>query len=156
VINYFLENPEWSLEKATIGASGYDVRCALGCEREINPGERWKISTGLYLAMSIGIEAQVRSRSGLSLNHGVVVLNAPGTIDSDYRDEVGVVLINLGKIPYTVKPGDRIAQIVFAPVYPDCHYYVGDSKSEFYPTRVPDKTMLSQTHRTGGFGSTGR
>lgn len=158
MIRYFLERQEWSLERASDGASGYDLRANLGCPRTIEPGERWKISTGLHLEMPRGVEAQVRSRSGLSANHGVIVLNAPGTVDSDYRGEVMVLLWNSDRRPYEVLPGDRIAQLVFAPVYPttDAHcQLIGSHVLE--PERVFDLTQLSSTDRgSGGHGSTGR
>ena len=125
---------------ATQGSAGVDLRASEPCV--IPPGGRALIPTGLRIALPEGYEAQVRPRSGLALKHGVTLLNSPGTIDSDYRGEVGVILINLGQEPFTVQPGDRIAQMVFAPV-----------------TRgVWDEVdALDATERgTGGFGSTGR
>lgn len=145
MIKYYLENPTHELRRATEGSSGFDLRYD-GSEREITPGTRWLASTGLYLEMPIGIEAQVRSRSGLAINHGVIVLNAPGTIDSDYRGEVKVSLINLGQQSWVMRPGDRIAQLVFAEIY-----------HEFGMIRIDRLSQLSHTARgEGGHGSTGR
>jgi dUTP pyrophosphatase len=110
-------------------------------ELSLAPGAFGKIPTGLALAIPEGFEAQVRPRSGLAAKHGVTVLNSPGTIDSDYRGEIEIILINHGKEPFTVKPGDRIAQLVFAPV----------QAAVFEET-----ASLSRSERgTGGFGSTG-
>jgi len=123
----------------TPSSSGVDLRAAE--EKTIEPGSWALIGTGLYLEIPIGYEAQVRPRSGLALKHGVTVLNAPGTIDADYRGEVGVILINLGREPFEVKVGDRIAQLVISAV---CR--VGFEEVE----------SLSETARgAGGFGSTG-
>lgn len=108
----------------------------------INPGERKLIPTGLRIALPQGYEAQVRPRSGLALKHGVTVLNSPGTIDADYRGEVGVILINLGQEPFEIKHGDRIAQMVVAP-YARVSWNSVDS--------------LDETQRgEGGFGHTGK
>lgn len=153
-IKYFLETPEWKLERATEGASGFDLKAIVGEDREIAPGQRWKAHTGLYLAMPIGVEAQVRSRSGLALNHGVIVLNAPGTVDSDYRGEVCVTLINHGNQPYKLVNGERIAQLVFA------HVIVPGGERPFASLglqRVDAKHLLGETKRgESGHGSTGR
>lgn len=155
-IKYFLENEEWKLERASDGASGFDIRAVVGTEREIAPWQRWLVPTGLYLAMPVGVEAQVRSRSGLAINHGVIVLNAPGTVDSDYRGEIKVSLINLSEQPYKLVPGERIAQIVFCPVIiPD-----GRGGGNVFASalqRVDAKHLLGETKRgEGGHGSTGR
>lgn len=125
---------------ATSGSSGMDVRAA---EATVIPaGGYAAVGTGIYLEMPTGCEAQVRPRSGLALKHGVTVLNAPGTVDSDYRGEVRVILVNHGKADFPIEPGDRIAQIVFATV----------SRAELEHTRE-----LNETERAGGgFGSTGR
>lgn len=127
-------------EYATPGASGMDVRAA---EAALIPaGGYTAVGTGLYLEMPLGCEAQVRPRSGLALKHGVTVLNAPGTIDSDYRGEVRIILINHGKEDFSVEPGDRIAQIIFASVI---------------QVAFAGAAELSETARAdGGFGSTGR
>ena len=123
------------------GASGLDIRACIGEGLTIPPMGRAKIPTGLFLEIPEGYEAQVRPRSGLADKWGVTVLNAPGTIDSDYRGELEVILINLGEESFTVKNGDRIAQMVISPVI-----RVSLSEAE----------LLSETGRgTGGFGSTG-
>lgn len=125
----------------TAGAAGMDLRAALSETVKLAPGEWRAIPSGLYLAIPPGYEAQVRPRSGLALRHGVTLLNSPGTIDADYRGEVQVVLINLGKEPFYVEPGMRIAQLVVAPV----------ARVEWQPVEV-----LPETSRgSGGFGHTG-
>ena len=101
---------------ASPGSSGVDLRAAIDGERVIRPGERLLVPTGLVVEIPPGWEGQVRPRSGLALRHGIGVLNAPGTIDSDYRGEVGVILINLGDAPFSLNRGDRIAQLVLARV----------------------------------------
>lgn len=124
---------------ATPGAAGMDLHSAI--ETVIRPGERELIFTGIAIELPRGYEAQIRPRSGLAANKGVTVLNAPGTIDSDYRGEVGVLLINHGKVAHTIKRGDRIAQMVIAPV----------AWAEIETT-----LELTATERgEGGFGSTG-
>lgn len=126
---------------ASAGASGFDLVACIEGEVEIQPGERKLIPTGIALEIPTGYEAQVRPRSGLALKYGVTTLNAPGTIDSDYRGEVGVVLINHGSEVFRVRRGDRIAQLVFARV----------PKVEFQEV---DK--LNESSRgAGGFGHTG-
>jgi dUTP pyrophosphatase len=123
------------------GSSGFDLRAAVADQVMIHPGERLLVPTGLVLEIPLGWEGQVRPRSGLALRHGIGVLNAPGTIDSDYRGEVGVILINLGEAPFSVKRGDRIAQLVFARVE---------------PVDWEEAESLDSTDRAaGGFGSTG-
>ncbi|MGE4527117.1 MAG: dUTP diphosphatase [Rhodospirillaceae bacterium] len=126
----------------TPGAAGVDLLAALAEAKTLAPGERALIPTGIAIALPPGYEAQVRPRSGLALKHGVTVLNAPGTIDADYRGEVGVILINLGQEPFTIAPGERIAQMVVAPL-----------------SRIVWQSMgaaLPETGRgAGGFGSTG-
>ncbi len=105
------------------------------------PGQRLGVPTGLTMELPPGYEAQVRPRSGLSLRHGITVVNAPGTIDSDYRGEIVVLLVNLGQEPYAIAPGERVAQMVIAPV----------SRAT-----VEEVAELSQTARgSGGFGHTG-
>lgn len=96
----------------TSQAAGMDLMAAVGEETTILPGERKLIPTGLMVAVQVGYEAQIRPRSGLALNHGVTLVNTPGTIDADYRGEVGVLLINHGQVPFVVRRGDRIAQMV--------------------------------------------
>lgn len=126
---------------ATDGSSGMDVAAALDGDRTIDPGERVLLPTGFALAVPRGVEVQVRPRSGLALKHGVTVLNAPGTIDSDYRGEVKVILVNHGSEPFVVRRGDRIAQLVVASV----------TRAE-----VVETDSLDDTERgAGGFGHTG-
>jgi len=126
---------------ATPGSAGVDLAAAIEARMEIAPGERAAIPTGIALALPAGWEGQVRPRSGLALKHGVTVLNSPGTIDSDYRGEVQVILANLGSSPFTIARGDRIAQLVIAPV----------ARAAWRLT-----TELPFTQRgAGGFGSTG-
>jgi len=98
------------------GAAGADIVAAVDAPRTLAPGERALIPTGFALEVPAGFEVQVRPRSGLAFKHGVTVLNAPGTIDSDYRGPVGVLLVNLGSEPFTIARGDRIAQLIVAPV----------------------------------------
>ena len=126
---------------ATTGAAGADLHAALTDPVTLAPGARALIPTGLALALPKGMEAQVRPRSGLALKHGITTLNAPGTIDADYRGEVGVILINHGADAFTVNRGDRIAQIVFAPA-PQV-------------TFAETATLPETARDTGGFGSTG-
>jgi dUTP pyrophosphatase len=126
---------------ASAGAAGADVEAVLPDDVTIQPGARVKIPTGLVLEVPPDWEAQIRPRSGLALRYGVTVLNAPGTIDSDYRGELEILLVNLGSEPYTVHSGERIAQLVFAPAPQVC---------------LEETEKLSQTERGGGgFGSTG-
>ena len=101
---------------ASPGSAGFDLRAAVEDEVVIRPGERLLVPTGLVLEIPPGWEGQVRPRSGLALRHGIGILNAPGTIDSDYRGEVGVILVNLGEAPFALKRGDRVAQLVIARV----------------------------------------
>ena len=125
----------------TEGAAGMDLRALIPEDLQIPPLARAKIPTGLFLEIKPGYEGQIRPRSGLAARFGVSVLNAPGTIDSDYRGEVEVLLINLGSEPFTVKSGDRIAQFVIAQVH----------KAE-----IRENLSLGNTKRgAGGFGSTG-
>ena len=106
------EHPDPSYKSK--GASGMDIQANLSAPVKIEPGERVLIPTGLFVEIPIGFEAQIRPRSGLALNHGITLLNAPGTIDSDYRGEIKILLINLSKNTFTVQNGDRIAQMVVA------------------------------------------
>jgi dUTP pyrophosphatase len=127
--------------RQTHGSAGFDLRADVDVELAIPPMGRAAVPTGLALAIPHGAEGQVRPRSGLALNHGVTCLNSPGTIDSDYRGEVKVILANLGDAPFVVRRGDRIAQIVFAPVLDASLEVVGS---------------LDDTGRgDAGFGSTG-
>jgi dUTP pyrophosphatase len=129
------------LVRATSGSSGYDLASAEGAELSIPPGAVALVRTGLALELPPGVEGQVRSRSGLAARNGVFVLNSPGTIDSDYRGEVKIVLANLGAAPFVVVPGDRIAQLVFMQVPSVCLVTV----DELVPTG----------RGSGGFGSSG-
>jgi len=131
--------PEYQTEHA----AGFDLLAAVGADAPLvlSPGARAAVPTGLVFELPPGFEAQVRPRSGLALKHGVTVLNSPGTIDADYRGEVKVLLINLGEAPFRIARGDRIAQVVVAPV------------TSVEMTEAPE---LSETRRgQGGFGSTG-
>jgi len=128
----------------TPGAAGADVRANFPDRGEIvlNPGERKLVPTGLKMEIPQGFEVQVRPRSGLALKHGITLPNSPGTIDSDYRGELGVILLNAGTEPFTVAHGERIAQLVVGPVV-QADFEMSDT--------------LSETARgAGGFGSTGR
>ena len=126
---------------ASAGSSGCDLRAALEGEAVLRPGERLLVPTGLALEIPPGWEGQVRPRSGLALRHGIGMVNAPGTIDSDYRGEVGVLLINLGTEPFTLRRGDRIAQLVIARV----------ESVEWEEAEALDGSDRGE----GGFGSTG-
>ena len=126
----------------TIGSAGLDIRAFIEESITLKPLERKLIKTGLFLEIPVGYEAQVRPRSGFALKNGVTVLNSPGTIDADYRGEVGVILINLSQENVEIHTGDRIAQLVFAKV----------EQAEWNEVET-----LSETERgAGGFGSTGK
>ncbi len=125
----------------TDGSAGMDIRAALESDVTIDPGRRYLVPTGLKIAVPAGFEAQIRARSGLAAKHGICLANGIGTIDSDYRGEIKVALINLGEEPFTVRDGDRIAQMVVARV----------ERVEWERT-----DELSDTERSvGGFGHTG-
>ncbi|MEW6641065.1 MAG: dUTP diphosphatase [Pseudomonadota bacterium] len=128
----------------TSHAAGLDLQAAVpeAAPVTLAPGARALVPTGLAIALPDGFEAQVRPRSGLAAKHGVTVLNSPGTIDADYRGEIGVLLINHGDAPFTVRRGERIAQMVIAPVV----------QAEL----VPAATLSETARGSGGFGSTGR
>ena len=98
----------------TKGSAGLDLRANIGNPVILQPLDRALIPTGLFMELPVGYEAQIRPRSGLALKKGITVLNSPGTVDSDYRGEVGVILINLSSVDFTINPGDRIAQMVIA------------------------------------------
>lgn len=125
----------------TKGASGMDLYAAIDGAMTINPGEVELISTGIRISMPRGYEGQVRPRSGLALKHGIGILNSPGTIDSDYRGVVGIILFNFSREPFVVKRGDRIAQLVI-------------SKVEKVTFSISEKLDTSE-RESGGFGSTG-
>lgn len=123
-------------------AAGLDLRADIDGERVVEPLERVAVPTGLALALPPGYEGQVRPRSGLALRHGITLLNAPGTVDADYRGEVQVILVNLSREPFTLRRGDRVAQLVVAPVT---------------AVALREVDVLDTTSRGGnGFGSTGR
>ena len=126
----------------TVGAAGMDLRAAVTDPLTLAPGARAAVPTGLAFAVPQGFEAQIRPRSGLAIKHGITCLNTPGTIDSDYRGEVKVILINLGQEPFTIDRGDRIAQIIIAPVV----------QAELLEVETLDITSRGLS----GFGSTGR
>jgi dUTP pyrophosphatase len=126
---------------ATEGSAGCDLRAAIEAELTITPGGRALVPTGIAVAIPPGYEGQVRMRSGLAHDKGLALLNAPGTVDSDYRGELRIIIANLGSEPATIRRGDRIAQLVFTPVV-QARF---ERASELPPT----------TRDTGGFGSTG-
>jgi len=126
----------------SVGAAGLDLCAAIDAPIEIKPGERAAVGTGLAMAIAPGFEGQVRPRSGLAIKQGLTVVNAPGTIDADYRGEVAVLLINHGREAVTIEPRHRIAQLVIAPVI---------------QAELVEVDELDATERgAGGFGSTGR
>lgn len=125
----------------TEASAGMDLRAFLEASITLQPLERTIVKTGLYLELPIGYEAQVRPRSGLAAKKGITVLNAPGTIDADYRGEVGVILVNLSSEPFTIENGERIAQMVIAK----------HERAEW----VEVETLSSTSRGEGGFGSTG-
>ena len=128
----------------TAGSAGMDLRAAVAQDAPVTlkPGQRDMIPTGLAIALPPGFEAQVRPRSGLAAKNGVTCLNSPGTVDSDYRGEVKVILVNLGKEDFVIRRGDRIAQMVIAPV----------TQAAWLEVRSLDGTARG----AGGFGSTGK
>ena len=123
-------------------AAGMDLYADLAEELVLGPGERVLIGTGIAIALPEGYEAQVRPRSGLALKHGITMLNTPGTIDADYRGEIGVIVINHGREPFVIRHGERIAQLVVAPVV--------------RATLVVVDELDSTSRGAGGFGHTGR
>ena len=136
------QSPNALPEYATEGSAGMDLRANLETPVVLQPLERQLIPTGLFIELPLGYEAQVRPRSGLAIKHGITCLNTPGTIDSDYRGEIKIILINLSQEPQTLHPGDRIAQMVVSPV-----------------TQISWEAVdaISETARSaGGFGHTGK
>ena len=126
---------------ATKQSAGMDLRANIDEAIELKPLERRLVPTGLYMALPEGYEAQVRPRSGLALKHGITVLNTPGTIDADYRGEVGVVLVNLSNEPFSIEPGERIAQMVIA---------------KYEQVELEEVEILDETERgAGGYGHSG-
>ena len=127
---------------ATAGSAGLDLRAALEEPVTLEPLDRALIPTGLYFAIPAGYEVQIRPRSGLAMKHGITVLNTPGTIDSDYRGEIRVALINLSRDPFTIEPGERICQMVL---------------ERYEQVEWVEAEQLDDTDRgEGGFGHTGR
>ena len=126
---------------ATAGSAGVDLMAAIAAPRTLAPGARGAVPTGIAIALPAGFEAQIRPRSGLARKHGIGIVNAPGTVDSDYRGEIEVLLVNLGDADFTVEPGMRIAQMVIAPV----------AQAAWRETDALDGTGRG----AGGFGSTG-
>lgn len=128
-------------EYATVHSAGLDLRADIEQPIILKPLERFLVPTGLYIELPEGYEAQVRPRSGLAVKHGISIVNTPGTIDPDYRGEIKVILVNLSDVPYTLEPGERIAQMVIA---------------RFEHIRWNEVESLSATDRgEGGFGHTG-
>lgn len=127
---------------ATDLSAGMDIRANLSEPLTLHPLERCLVPTGLYIALPQGYEAQIRPRSGLALKKGITVLNAPGTIDADYRGEIGVILVNLSNTPFVIEDGERIAQMVIA------RY----EQAEWKETDKLDETLRGE----GGFGHTGK
>jgi dUTP pyrophosphatase len=135
-------NPDLPLpEAATPGSAGLDLRACVPGPVILQPGARALVPTGFTVSIPEGYEGQIRPRSGLALRHGLTLLNSPGTIDPDYRGEIAVVAINLGQEPVTISRGDRIAQLVIAPVV--------------RPHLLPSDTLPSTPRGAGGFGHTG-
>lgn len=128
-------------EYATAGAAGMDIRADIENAVTLQPLERTLVPTGIFIEVPEGYEAQIRPRSGLAIKHGITCLNTPGTIDSDYRGEIKVILINLSNIPQQINDGDRIAQMVFAKV----------ERARLFNVQQLENT----TRGTGGFGHTG-
>lgn len=125
----------------SVEAAGMDVRAALAEPRTLGPGERCLVPTGLSIQLPSGYECQVRPRSGLALKKGITVLNTPGTIDADYRGEIGIILINLSDEPFIINPGERIAQLVVKQY----------TRIEWEPAEQLDETLRGD----GGFGHSG-
>ena len=126
----------------SVQAAGMDIRTSIAEPVTLQPLERRLFPTGLFMELPAGYEAQVRPRSGLAMKHGITVLNTPGTIDADYRGEVGVILVNLSNEPFTIEPGERIAQLVIA--------------RHEQPEVVAVETLSETERGAGGFGHSGR
>lgn len=126
----------------TIQSAGVDLRADIAEEITLNPLERVLVGTGLYISLPKGIEAQIRPRSGMAYKHGLTVLNSPGTIDADYRGEIKVLMVNISNEAYTIKPAERLAQMVIA---------------QHEQASWEEVSLLDETKRgEGGFGSTGK
>lgn len=139
-VEIIADSPECVPTYASEHAAGMDLKANEDCQ--IDPGARRAVSTGIRLALPEGYEAQVRPRSGLALLHGISIPNAPGTIDADYRGELKVILINHGSSPFQINKGDRIAQLVVAPV----------CRAEL----IESQALPASARGDGGFGSTGK
>ena len=126
----------------TIGSAGMDLRANLEEPVKLQPMQRALIPTGLFIELPLGYEAQVRPRSGLAIRHGITCLNSPGTVDSDYRGELKIILINLSNEAFTIQHGERIAQMIFQPV----------AKAEWQEVKVLNESKRGE----GGFGHTGK
>lgn len=126
----------------TLASAGMDLRANIDETIILKPLERVVVKTGLFIALAVGFEAQVRPRSGLAAKFGITVLNSPGTVDADYRGEIGVILVNMSKDDFTINDGDRIAQMVIAK----------HERAEWLKVEVLDETSRG----SGGFGSTGK
>ncbi len=125
----------------TLASAGMDLRANIEAPITLKPLERTIVKTGLFIALPVGYEAQVRPRSGLAAKKGITVLNAPGTVDADYRGEIGVILVNLSNEDFVIKDGERIAQLIIA---------------QYTQAAWKEVTVLDETERgSGGFGSTG-
>ncbi len=129
-------------EYKTLDSAGMDLRAFIEKPITLSPGQRTLVPTGLHIALPPGYEAQVRPRSGLAYKSGVTVLNTPGTVDADYRGDIGVILINLSDTEFVIEDGDRIAQLIIAPY----------TRVEWTPVDQLDETARGE----GGFGSTGK
>jgi dUTP pyrophosphatase len=141
IVRFVAEAGASAPEYKTAGSAGADLRALLARSVTLAPGERAAVPTGIRIELPPGYEAQVRPRSGLALQKGITCLNSPGTVDSDYRGELKVILVNLGSEPATIAPGDRIAQIVVAPIV----------RALFEGADSLEETVRG----SGGFGSTG-
>jgi dUTP pyrophosphatase len=141
-INYQVIDPACRLTRGSEEAAGWDARAHLDMSIEIPPTQRCLVPLGIVLDLPQGWECQVRPRSGLALQYGITVLNSPGTIDSDFRGECGAILINHSSSPFMVHAGDRIAQLIFAPIAPIALHEVQE--------------VSTSRRGEGGFGSTGK
>lgn len=141
ILVHYKSNSDLEPVYSSEAASGADLKADIAEEIIVASGDSIIVPTGIFLEIPLGYEAQVRPRSGLAARSGITVLNTPGTIDSDYRGEIKVILINLGKEAFTIKRGDRIAQMVFAPVV----------RAQFEKTFDLNESVRG----SGGFGSTG-
>jgi dUTP pyrophosphatase len=142
MVSIVLENGARMPAYQTPGAAGADLHARLEAPVCLQPGERFLVPTGIRMQLPAGFEAQVRPRSGLAVKYGITCLNSPGTIDSDYRGELKVLLVNLGSESFDIKDGERIAQLVVAPVVT--------------ATFMPEKQLPETSRGDAGFGSTGR